>query len=71
MEAIAEKEGLTVEEEDINAEIARLAGELKLSPDELRRLILAGGQESVDELKARILADKALDFVYRHSVIQG
>lgn len=71
LEAIAEKEGLTVEEEDINAEIARLAGELKLSPDELRRLILAGGQESVDELKARILADKALDFVYRHSVIQG
>ncbi len=71
LEAIAEKEGLTVEEEDINAEIARLAGELKLSADELRRLILAGGQESVDELKARILADKALDFVYRHSVIQG
>ncbi len=71
LEAIAEKEGLTVEEEDINAEIARLAGELKLAADELRRLILAGGQESIDELKARILADKALDFVYRHSVIQG
>jgi len=31
----------------------------------------AGGEDSMDDLKGRILADKALDFVYRHAVIQG
>lgn len=71
LEAIAEREGLTVDDEDITAEIERLAAEVKLSPDEVRRLIMAGGEESQDELKGRILADKAVDFVYRHAVIQG
>ena len=70
LEAIVEKEGLTVEEEDVSAEIERLASELKLSADEVRRMVEAGGEESKEELKGRILADKALDFVYRHAVIQ-
>jgi trigger factor len=34
-------------------------------------MVKAGGQESIDELRTRILADKALDFVYRNAVIQG
>lgn len=71
LEAIAEKEGLTVEQDDIQAELVRLSTELRLAPEELTRLIQAGGQESIDELRARVLADKALDFVYRHAVIQG
>jgi trigger factor len=33
-------------------------------------MVKAGGQESIDELRARILAAKALDFVYRNAVIQ-
>ncbi len=70
LEAIVEKEGLTVEEEDVSAEIERMASELKLSADEVRRMVEAGGEESKEELKGRILADKALDFVYRHAVIQ-
>ncbi len=70
LEAIVEKEGLTVEEEDVSTEIERLASELKLSADEVRRLVEAGGEESKEELKGRILADKALDFVYRHAMIQ-
>ena len=71
LEAIVEREGLTVDEDDIAAELKRVSSELKLSPDEVRRLVEAGGEESLDELKGRILADKALDFVYRHAVIQG
>lgn len=71
LEAIVEREGLTVDEDDITVELKRVSAELKLSPDEVRRLIEAGGEESMDDLKGRILADKALDFVYRHAVIQG
>lgn len=71
LEAIAEKEGLTVTQEDFNAEIVRLASELKIPTAELVKMIKAGGQESTDDLRTRILVDKALDFVYRNSVIQG
>jgi trigger factor len=71
LDVVAEKEGLTVEEADLQAEIARMATELKIDPQELQRIILAGGSDSRDELRSRILADKALDFVYRHAVIQG
>ena len=71
LEAIAEKEGLSVTQDDVNAEIARLAAELRMPTAELVKMIQAGGRDSIDELRARILADKALDFVYRHAVIQG
>jgi trigger factor len=71
LEAIAEKEGLSVNQEDLNNEVSRLATELRLPAADLVKMIQAGGQESIEELRARILADKALDFVYRHSVIQG
>ena len=71
LEAVAEKEGLSVTQDDVNAEITRLATELRMQTVELVKMIQAGGQDSVDELRARILADKALDFVYRHAVIQG
>ncbi len=71
LEAIAEKEGLRVEEEDISAELSRLASGLKMSPEEVRRMFQAGGEEMAEDLKGRILADKSLEFVYRHAVIQG
>lgn len=71
LEAIAEKEGLSVSQEDLNNEVSRLATELRLPVADLVKMIQAGGQDSIEELRARILADKALDFVYRHAVIQG
>ncbi|MEP6957417.1 MAG: trigger factor [Nitrospirota bacterium] len=71
LEAIAEKEGLTVTQDDLNVEIMRLASELKMPANDLVKMIKAGGQESIDELRHRTLADKALDFVYRNAVIQG
>lgn len=71
LEAVAAKEGLTVTNEDLSNEITRLASEVKLSVEEVTRMIRAGGQEALDDLRSRILADKALDFVYRHAMIQG
>jgi trigger factor len=71
LEAIAEKEGLSVSQDDLNNEVTRLATELRVPVADLVKMIQAGGQDSVEELRARILADKALDIVYRQAVIQG
>ena len=71
LEEIAQKEGLTVTQDDFNSEIGRLASELKMPVADLVKMIKAGGQESIDDLRTRILVDKALDFVYRNAVIQG
>ncbi|HMZ53401.1 MAG TPA: trigger factor [Nitrospira sp.] len=71
LEALAAKEGITVTNEDLSNEVTRLASEVKLSVEEVTRMIRAGGQETLDDLRSRILADKALDFVYKHAMIQG
>ena len=34
-------------------------------------MIEGGGEDAVDNMRGRLLAEKALDFVYRHAVIQG
>lgn len=70
LEAIAEKEGIAVDNEDIEAEIQRMAAELRISIEEIRKFIKAGGEDAMDELRGRIMADKSLDFVYRHAMIQ-
>ena len=70
LEAIAEKEGLAVEQEDLDAEVQRMSSELRISIEEIARIVKAGGEEAMDELRGRIMADKSLDFVYRHSMIQ-
>ena len=71
LEAIADKEGLTVEPEEIDEEIKKLAKTLKISDDEVRRMVDAGGQSSRDEFRERILAEKSLQLVYQFCVIQG
>lgn len=70
LEAISEKEGLTVEQEDLDAEVQRMSSELRISIEEIARIVKAGGEEAMDELRGRIMADKSLDFVYRHAIIQ-
>jgi trigger factor len=70
LEAIAEKEGLTVEQADLDEEVRRMSSELRISIEEIARIVKAGGEEAMDELRGRILADKSLDFVYRHAMIQ-
>lgn len=70
LEAIADKEAITVDNEDIEAEIQRMATELRISVEDIRKFMQAGGEDSMDELRGRIMADKSLDFVYRHAMIQ-
>jgi trigger factor len=71
LEAIAGREGLSVTQEDMDHEVQRLASQLRLGVEDVQRLIQAGGQDSIEDLKGRILAEKALEFVFRHAVIQG
>ena len=71
LEAIAEKEGIKVEEADVAAELERLARRLKLTAEDIRRMVESAGQDMREELFGRILAEKSLDFVYRHAMIQG
>ena len=71
LESISEKEGLTVEDDDIEEEMARLAQQVKLPLEEVRKMVEAGGQQSREEFRERLLAEKALQLVYEFSVVQG
>ena len=50
LETVAEKENLTVTQEDLNNEIQRLATELKVAQAELVKMIQSGGQDAIAEL---------------------
>ena len=71
LEAIADKEGLTVEAEEVEEEIKKLARNAKLPEEEVRKMVEAGGESSREEFVERIRAEKALQLVYQFSVIQG
>jgi len=67
--AIAEREQLTVTKEEIDAALLRTAQELKLSSEDVRRLIVSQ-DGSLDVFKARLLEDKAMDWVVSKAVIE-
>ena len=71
LEEIAEKEGLSVSQDEIEEEFNKLARALKISIEEIKRMVEAGGEKSHDEFRERILTDKALQLVYQFAVIQG
>ena len=71
LEAIADKEGVTVGEEEIQAEMTNLAHGLQLPVEEIRKMVESGGDSSRQEFVDRIRAEKALQLVYQLSVIQG
>ena len=70
LEAIAQKEAITVAESDVDQECRLMARAMKVEPAEIKKLLLSGGQEAVEDLRSRILADKALQFVYQKAIIQ-
>jgi trigger factor len=67
--AIAEREQLTVTPEEIDTALSRTAQELKLNPEDVRRLIVSQ-DGSLDVFKARLLEDKAMDWVVSKAVIE-
>jgi len=70
LEAIAQKEGIAVAETDVEQECRLMARAMKVEPAEIKKLLLSGGQDAVEDLRSRILADKALQFVYQKAIIQ-
>ncbi|MEX0828647.1 MAG: trigger factor [Nitrospirales bacterium] len=71
LDAISQKEGLQISDEEIQAEIVKLATSLKLSVEEIQRMVEAGGAGAQEEFRERMKAEKALQFVYQNAVIQG
>ncbi|MGB0908808.1 MAG: trigger factor [Nitrospirales bacterium] len=71
LESLAEKEGLTVEDDDVEEEMKKLAQSVKLPVEEVQKMLDAGGEQSRAEFRERILAEKALQLVYQFCVIQG
>ena len=71
LDAISQKEGIEVSEEDVQAEVQKLATSLKLPVEEIQRMIEAGGQGAQEEFRERMKAEKSLQFVYQNAVIQG
>ena len=69
LQAIADHEKLEVTQADVDSALARTAQELKVSPEDVRRLILS--QEGhLDVFKARLREDQTLDWVVSKAVIQ-
>jgi len=61
LDAIAEREGVAPTEEEIGAEIARIAEANRLDPAEVRRRLVKNG--TMEGLRSALREDKALDFL--------
>ena len=70
LETIAQKEGLAVTEADLDYECRQMARALQVDVAEVVKMLQAGGADAVEDLKSRILAEKALQFVYEKAIIQ-
>ena len=71
LETIADKEGVTVSDEEILEEIKKLAQSLQIPVENIQEMIQSGGDASRQEFHDRILSEKALQLVYQFAVIQG
>jgi len=71
LDAISQKEGIQISDEEVQAEIQKLATTLKLPVEEIQRMVEAGGPGAQEEFRERMKAEKALQFVYQNAVIQG
>ena len=71
LDAISQKEGLQISDEEVQAEIVKLATSLKMPVPEIQRMVEAGGPGAQEEFRERMKAEKALQFVYQNAVIQG
>ena len=63
LEAVANAEHIEASEEDVNAEIKRIADQYKMEEDKVRELV------NMDELKKDLAVNKAIDFIKSHANI--
>ena len=61
LEAVAAAENIVASEEDVNAEIKRIADQYKMEEDQVRSAV------NMDELKADLAVNKAIDFIKEHA----
>src|SRR5438132_350826 len=60
LETIAQKEGLAVTEADLEYECRQMARALQVDVAEVVKMLQAGGADAVEDLKSRILVEKAV-----------
>lgn len=70
LETIAEKEGIAVADADIAEECRQMARAMQVDVAEVVKMLKSSGEDAVEDLRARILAEKALQFVYEKAIIQ-
>ena len=70
LEAIAEKEGIAVAEADIIEECRQMARAMQVDVAEVVKMLKSSGEDAIEDLRARILAEKALQVVYEKAIIQ-
>ena len=71
LEAIADKEGISVSDQDVQEEFTKLAQGLQVPLEDIQKMVESGGPNSRQEFEDRIRAEKALQLVYQYAVIQG
>lgn len=65
LEKIAEKENISVGDDEIDKEVRALAEQTRQTPEAIRARLTRDG--ALDRIRSRIRNDKALDFLYRRS----
>ena len=68
LEAVARQEGLAVSDEEVDAEVARLAAAYRQDPSTVRRNILEDPVRR-ESVTARLLARKALDVLFQQAAV--
>lgn len=71
LDAIADKEGISVSEQEIDEEFTKLASGLQVPLEDIRKMVESGGESSRQEFVDRIRAEKTLQLVYQFAVVQG
>lgn len=68
LKEIAEREEIEVSEEDLDAEIEKLAGYYQMEKDQLKQIFMVQGQ--MEALRNSILFEKVMDVLYSSAVIK-
>ena len=70
LEAIAAEEGLAVTEEEVAEEIRSLAMQMKLAPEQVRRL-LGRQDDTLEQVRRKVLEEKTLALLLTHATVAG
>ena len=69
LRAVARQEGIEADDDDVDAEIARIAMRVNQKADKVRRLY--DRNDAIEDLRAQIRKSKALDWLIEHAALVG